>query len=80
MKLRLALSSLYSRVKKFRLMVSMAEGNIHTEYKCTDRRECSAVMCTARDDEVISGCINMTGVLKIRNHKGIRRIYGIQDS
>ena len=29
-------------------------------------------------DEIISGCINLTGVLKIRTTKRVRRINGIQ--
>ena len=33
----------------------------------------------AAGDEVISGCINLTGLLKIRTTKRIRRIYRIQD-
>ena len=31
-------------------------------------------------DEVISGCINMTGVLKVQHHEGLRRVHGVQDS
>ena len=44
------------------------EGSFHTEYKCTDRRKSTAEMYNA-GDEIISGCINMTGVLKIRTTK-----------
>ena len=57
----------------------VAEGSFHTEYKCTDRRESYRRMCNC-GDEIISGCINMTGVLKDSDNKRIRRIYGIQDS
>ena len=31
-------------------------------------------------DEIVSGCINMTGVLKIRTTEGIRGVHGLQDS
>ena len=34
----------------------------------------------AAGDEVISGCVNMTGVLKIRTTKALRRIYRLQNS
>ena len=31
-------------------------------------------------DEVISGCVNMTGLLKVKDHQGIRRIHRFQNS
>ena len=31
-------------------------------------------------DEIISGCINMTGVLKVSHNEGVRRIHGFQNS
>ena len=39
----------------------------YIEYQCTDRRKCSRE--AAAGDEVISGCINLTGLLKIRTTK-----------
>ncbi len=30
-------------------------------------------------DEVISGCVNMTGLLKVQDHQGVRRIHRLQD-
>ena len=33
----------------------------------------------AEGDEVISGCINMSGLIQHSDDKGVRRVHGIQD-
>ena len=46
----------------------VVEGSIQPEHQRADRREPARAMSKS-GDEVISGCINMTGVLKIRTTK-----------
>ena len=77
MRWRSAASSLYSREKRCRLTVVIVEGRrrLNTSALTGESlpREAEA------GDEVISGCINMTGRAENPDDKGVWRVYGIQD-